>query len=95
MFMQLPKELIELVILNLMREGKLSFHEIAELHAQHLEELRKGTSMKLQELVGKVINMHNDKKANYDKNMNHIMHYLLDEGRVNMTHEQIDKRHKK
>ena len=94
-FKQLPKEFIMMIILDLMREGKITFHDIAEIHAQHLEELFKGTSRKLQELVGMVTHMHIDKKANYDKNMNRIMHYLIDEGRVNVSYEDIDKRHNK
>lgn len=30
-------------------------------------------------------------KKDRDKNMKDIMHYLLDKGRINTTHEDIDK----
>jgi hypothetical protein len=35
-----------------------------------------------------------DTKKNRDSNLKAIMHRLVDEGRLNMNHEQIDKRRK-
>lgn len=91
---RLPKEWVLTIILELMREDKITFSDIAQAHTRHLEELHKGQSQKLQELVSKVISMHCDTNKNHSKNLSEIMHYLLDEGRVNTTHEDIDKKYK-
>lgn len=90
---KLPKEWVLAIILDLMREGKITFADIAQAHVEHLEELRKGQSIKLQELVYKIVDMHVDTKKNRDKNLGEILHYLRDEGRVNMTHEDIEKKY--
>ena len=89
------KEMLLAIILDLMREGKITLADIAMAHTQHLEELRKGQSAEMQKLGCKVIHLHCDFKKNRDKNIGEIMHYLLDEGRVNTTHEKIDKKYGK
>ena len=91
---KLPKEVILILIFELMRNGKITFAEITEMHVKHLEELRKAQSKKMMELVSKIVDIHCDTKKNRDSNFGELMHYLLDEGRVNMTHEDIDKKYK-
>lgn len=88
----LPKELLLLIVYRLMQDGNITYHELIDMHVQHLKELEQGTSDKLMELQSKVMLMWADKKCNYGKNLKDIMHYLCDEGRVNLTHEQIDKK---
>lgn len=88
----LPREILKLIIFDLMREGKVTFHELAEMQAQHLEELRRGATVEYHKLVGKIVGMYCDKKSNRAQNIKDIMHYLKDKGMVNVTHEEIDKR---
>ncbi len=76
----LPKELLLMLIYQLMQDGNITYHELMDMHIQHLKELERGTSDKYLELKCKVVEMWNDKKCNYNKNLKGIMHYLLDEG---------------
>lgn len=75
-----------------MRDGKITFHELAEMQSQYLEELQRGATEQCQKIVGMIVSLHCDKKGNRDKNIKEIMHYLSDKGMVNVTHEQIDKK---
>lgn len=88
----LPREVLKLIIFSLMREDKITFHELAEMQAQYLEELQRGATEQCQKIISLIVDMHCDKKKNQDKNLKEIMHYLRDKGMVNVTHEQIDKK---
>ena len=44
---QLPEEHLQLLVLELMKEGKLSFAKLATLHTEYLEMLKKGETEKL------------------------------------------------
>lgn len=88
----LPREVLKAIIFSLMREDKVSFHELAEMQSQYLEELQRGATEQCQKIVSMIINLHCDKKKNQDKNLKEIMHYLRDKGMVNVTHEQIDNK---
>lgn len=88
----LPKQLLLLIVYKLMRDGKITYHEMMDLHIKHLEELEKGTSDNYFKLQGEIVSLWNDSKKNRDKNLKDIMHRLVDEGRLNMNHEQINKR---
>ena len=90
----LPKQILLLIVYNLMRDGKITYHEMMDLHIKHLEELEKGTSDNYFKLQGEIVSLWNDSKKNRDKNLKDIMHRLVDEGRLNMNHEQIEKRWK-
>lgn len=89
----LPKELLEWTIFQLMLDGKIEYHDLTEMHIQHLEALRKGQSEHYDKLRVMIVSMHCDAKKNHAKNLGDIMHYLLDCGEVNMTHEEINKRY--
>lgn len=88
----LPRDILKLIIFSLMREDKVSFHELAEMQAQYLEELQRGATEQCQKIVSMIINLHCDKKKNQGQNLKEIMHYLRDKGMVNITHEEIDKK---
>lgn len=88
----LPKQILLLIVYNLMRDGKITYHEMMDLHIKHLEELEKGMSDNYFKLQGEIFSLWNDYKKNRDKNLKDIMHRLVDEGRLNMNHEQINKR---
>lgn len=89
---QLPKQILLLIVYKLMREGNITYHELMDLHIKNLQELERGTSDNYFKLQSEVLNLWNDHKKSRDSNLKAIMHRLVDEGRVNMSHEQIDKK---
>lgn len=88
----LPKEFLAAIILELMISEKVSYEDITKVYVEYLDVLRKGQSEAYQELQYKVVDMWSGAKKDRDKKLNDIMHYLLDKGRINTTHEKIDKR---
>lgn len=87
----LPKEYLQVIILELMKDQKISYEDITQAYVQYLNMLRKGQSEAYLELQNKVVTMWYGTKKDRDKNLKDIMHYLLDEGRINTTHDDIDK----
>ena len=87
----LPKEYLQFVILELMKDQKISYEDITQAYVQYLDMLRKGQSEAYMELQSKIVSMWSGTKKDSDKNLKDIMHYLLDKGRINTTHEDIDK----
>ena len=87
----LPKEYLQVIILELMKDQTISYEDITQAYVEYLNMLRKGQSEAYRELQNKIMTMWYGKKQDRDKNMKDIMHYLLDEGRINTTHEAIDK----
>ena len=87
----LPKEYLQVIILELMKEQKISYEDITQAYVQYIDMLRKGQSEAYMELQSKVVTMWSGNKKDRDKNLKDIMHYLLDKGRINTTHEDIDK----
>ena len=87
----LPKEYLQVIILELMKDQKISYEDITQAYVEYLNILRKGQSKEYNELIGKVLTMWCGTKKDRDKNIKDIMHYLLDKGRINTTHEDIDK----
>lgn len=88
----LPKEYLHVIILELMKDQTISYEEITQAYVEYLNMLRKGQSEAYLELQSKVVTMWCGTKKDRDKNLKDIMHYLLDKGRINTTHEDIDKR---
>jgi len=88
----LPKEFIAAIILDLMISEKVSYEDITKVYVDYLDMLCKGQSEAYQELQSKVVSMWSGAKKDRDKNLKDIMHYLLDKGRINTTHEKIDNR---
>lgn len=87
---QQPKEILQWLILELMKEGKLSFAEIAELHVKYLEMLKKGETEKLMNLRTKVIELWCGTKKDMPKSLVALITEGMNEGWVNITQEQID-----
>lgn len=87
----MPKEYLQFVILELMKDQKISYEDITQAYVQYLDMLRKGQSEAYMEQQSKIVSMWYGTKKDRDKNMKDIMHYLLDKGRINTTHEDIDK----
>jgi hypothetical protein len=87
----LPKEYLQVIILELMKDQKISYEDITQAYVEYLDMLRKGQSEAYLELQSKIVAMWSGNKKDRDKNLKDIMHYLLDKGRINTTHEDIDK----
>ena len=85
-----PKGIILCLIYKLMMNDKFSFAELAELHVNHLEELKKCETEKLIQLRGKVITLWCDYKKNIGQNLIKLMQEAKDNGWANLTQEQID-----
>ena len=88
----LPKEYLQVIILELMKDQKISYEDITQAYVEYLDMLRKGQSDAYMELQSKVVTMWSGTKKDRDKNLKNIMHYLLDKGRINTTHEKIDSK---
>lgn len=88
---KLPKEYLQVIILELMKDQKISYEDITQAYIEYLNMLRKGQSEAYMELQSKVVTMWSGKKKDRDQNLKDIMHYLLGKGRINTTHEAIDK----
>lgn len=87
----LPKEYLQVIILELMKDQKISYEDITKSYVEYLDMLRKGQSEAYLELQSKVVTMWSGTKKDRDQKLKDIMHYLLDKGRINTTHEEIDK----
>ena len=87
----LPKEYLQVIILELMKDHTISYEDITQAYVEYLDVLRKGQSEAYMELQSKVVTMWSGTKKDRDKKLKDIMHYLLDKGRINTTHEMIDK----
>jgi hypothetical protein len=88
---QQPKEVLQWIILELMKEGKLSFTDIAETHVKYLEMLRRGESEKLMHIRSEVIGLWSGTKKDLPKSLVALITEGMKEGWVNITQEQIDK----
>lgn len=87
-----PKEVLLMIVFELMKDGKLSFADITKAHIEHLEMLKKGATEDYMDLQSRLVCLWSGKKKDRDASLKSIMHYLLDKGRINTTHEAIDKK---
>lgn len=87
----LPKEYLQVIILELMKDQTISYEDITRAYVEYLDMLRKGQSEAYLELQSKVVTLWSGKKKDRDQKLKDIMHYLLDKGRINTTHEDINK----
>jgi hypothetical protein len=85
-----PKEVLQWIVLELMKEDKLSFTDIAETHVKYLEMLRRGESEKLMHIRSKVIGLWCGTKKDLPKSLVVLITEGMNEGWVNITQEQID-----
>ena len=87
----LPKEYLQVIILELMKSQKISYEDITQAYVEYLDMLRKGTSEKYLTLQSKIVSMWTGNVKDRRKNLKDVMHWLLDNGSINTTHEEIDK----
>ena len=90
---QQEKDILQYIVLKLMLGNKLSYSDITQVYIQYLESIKKGALCDYDELKEMVIKAYVDNPQNTPSHIKDIMHYLLDKGRVNATHEQIDAKY--
>ena len=86
----LPKEILQWIVFELMRDDKLSFADIAELHVKYLEMLRQGQTEKLMHLRSQVIDLWCGTKKELPSKLVTLIQEGKDSGWVNITQEQIN-----
>lgn len=87
----LPKEYLQVVILELMKDQKISYEEITQAYVEYLNMPRKGTSEKFLTLQSKIVAMWVGNVKDRKEKLKDVMHWLLDNGSINTTHEDINK----
>lgn len=90
--MSMPKMFVETIVYELILKEKIAFEDIVNMHVKHLEVLKDGALDRFLELENKAIETYFCKKKDRDKVIGELMHWLLDIGRLNTTHEEIDKK---
>lgn len=88
----LPKEYLQVIILELMKDQKISYEDITQAYVEYLNMLRKGTSEKFLTLQSKMVSMYTGNVKDRKEKLKDAMHWLLDNGSINTTHEKIDNR---
>ena len=87
----LPKEYLQVIILELMKDQKISYEDITKSYVEYLNMLRKGTSEKFLTLQSKIVSMWAGNVKDRKEKLKDAMHWLLNNGSINTTHEDIDK----
>lgn len=87
----LPKEYIQVIILELMKDQTISYEDITKTYVEYLDMLRKGTSEKFLTLQSKIVSMYTGNVKDRKDKLKDAMHWLLDNGSINTTHDDIDK----
>lgn len=86
-----PKEILQWIILELMRSEKLSFTDIATAHVKYIEALKRGEVEELMNLRSKVIDLWVSTKKALPSKLVSLMQEAKDKGWANITQEQIEK----
>lgn len=87
----LPKEWLQGIILELMKDQTISYEDITQAYVEYLNMLRKGTSEKFLTLQSKIVSMYTGNVKDRKDKLKDTMHWLLANGSINTTHEDIDK----
>ena len=88
---RIPKEYLQVIILELMKDQKISYEDVTQAYVQYLDMLRKGTSEKFLTLQSKMVSIWTGNVKDRKEKLKDVMHWLLDNGSINTTHEEIDK----
>lgn len=89
--LQLPKEVLNAIVYRLMCEGKISYHEIMDMHIKNLKRMAQTESDAYLRLQNAVSPLFYDFKKNRSSNIKKIYQLLRDEGRITTPQERIDK----
>ena len=88
---RIPKEYLQVIILELMKDKTISYEDITQAYVQYLDMLRKGTSEKFMTLQSKIVSLWCGNVKDRKDALKDAMHWLLDNGSINTTHDDIDK----
>ena len=86
---KLPREYLNHLVFELIQDGKITYHEITELHIKHLGNMQQSATDKYNKLSGMVKNMWSDYKKNRDENLKEIMRFFKDNGETMLSDEEI------
>lgn len=87
----LNKDVLLYIIYELMKDDKISYHDITSLHIENMERLKKGETEAYFRLQAEVVKLACGYKKDRSRNIKDILQLLYDEGRINTTQEKIDK----
>ena len=85
-----PKEVIQWFILRLMQDNKICFTDVANMHVEYLESLRKGETQRLMELRSKIIDLWVGTKKELPSKLVALVQEGKDNGWVNIAQEKIN-----
>lgn len=88
---QLPSPILNALIYQLMVDGKITYHELMDMHIQNLKRMEKAETEAYFRLQAKVVHLWCDHKKNIPDNLNDIKLHLYNEGRVSLSKEDIEK----
>ena len=86
---QYPKEILEWLILRLMKDEKISFADIAKIHVEYLEALKRGETEKLINLRSKVIDLWCGTKKELPGKLVALVQEGKDNGWINIDQDKI------
>lgn len=86
----LPKEVLEYFILMLMKDNKISFSDIAVLHADYIKSLLNLNTEELVKLHSKIIDLWCGTKKDLPNKLVKLMQEGKDNGWANITQEKIE-----
>lgn len=87
----LNKDVLLYIIYELMKDDKISYHDITTLHIENMGRLQKAETEAYFRLQAKVVKLACGYKKDRSRNIKDILQLLHDEGRINTTQEKIDK----
>jgi len=88
----LDKVEIQYLVLKLMQEDILKYQDITEIYVEWLKYKEKSIRKDRQDLQNHVLDIWLGKKQDIRKNLKKTMHYLIDGGWINYTHEKVDSK---
>ena len=86
----LPKELLHAAILQLMKEEIISFTDIAKLHVEYINNLKKGNVEELMHLRSKFVDLWCGNKKDVPSKLLSLMQEAKDNKWANISQEDID-----
>lgn len=87
----LPKEYLNVIILQLMKDEKITFSELADMHVKYIEGLKQGNLKELSTLRANVIELWCGTRKELPSKLVSLIKKGKSEGWVNITEEKIEK----
>lgn len=87
---ELPKEVLDYLILNLMKDDKIKFTDLAVIHEEYIQSIKKNQSKEFMELRSKVIDLWCGYKYEIPSKLIDLMKEFKEKGWANLSQEKID-----